>query len=229
MAQVSKVTMKLVILPPAPLESGPGAYQIPQIGSSHRVRHTQWHWRDLKCIRSEESQRKGRSDWMETACAISVGSNRGGCFIFPARASALGPTWRRNVQPRLGTVFVTQIHTRHFQLRGRRHPGHKNGKMEHQNRAVTTIGTKTDWKCVKEGTRQMQLELMSRWERAGQVPTGAWLRNWLSHAQDAQTGDRRHTQKVKVRKTKGKDNQHSVCVCVLWWMGLPTSQLKSLH
>lgn len=173
MAQVSKVTMKLVILPPAPLESGPGAYQIPQIGSSHRVRHTQWHWRDLKCIRSEESQRKGRSDWMEMACAISVGSNRGGCFIFPARASALGPTWRRNVQPRLGTVFVTQIHTRHFQLRGRRHPGHKNAKMEHQNRAVTTIGTKTDWKCVKEGTRQMQLELMSRWD-AGEREQGRY-------------------------------------------------------
>lgn len=30
MAQVSKVTMKLVPLPPGPLESGPAAYRIPQ-------------------------------------------------------------------------------------------------------------------------------------------------------------------------------------------------------
>lgn len=51
---------------------------------------------------------------------------------------------------------------------------------------------------------------------------GAWLRNWVGPAQDAQMGGRQHTHKVKVRETAGekreKTHTHTlhVCVCVFY-------------
>lgn len=111
MAQVRKVTMKLVILPLGP--SGTRSWCVPNPTNWLQL-SCQTHSVTLRGLKMHQVRRKSNKRPLRldgnSLRNLRMFQQRG-MFSFPAGASVLGLTWRQNApKPRLGMRFMTQTH-----------------------------------------------------------------------------------------------------------------------